>query len=182
MASTDSRISSSAQDMIAILDSESFQPLFPLASPMAVRVKESAKIAKFEVEDGSERSDNIVYLLIEIEIPFLLTEKTRDVFANMRQAFRKQRSFIIQTRVHTYKDMCISDLPHDETPELGPGAISLPIKFTEVRTVTVEYGTLPPSKVANKSQASTSKRGNQQTAESDAPTKRKASVLAGIFN
>lgn len=181
MASTDLKINNSSQDVIAILNGADFTQLFPLASPMAVRVREGAKISKYEVEDGSERSDNIIYTMIEIEIPFLLVESTRNVFANMRQAFRSQQDFIIQTRVHTYKNMCISDLPHDEPPELGTG-VTVNVKFTEVRPVNVEFGTLPASKVANKSQASTRKRGNQQTTESDGATRRKASVLSEIFN
>jgi hypothetical protein len=36
--------------------------------------------------------------------------------------------------------------------------------------------------VKNKKQASTSKGGQKQTTEADAPTTRKASVLYGIFN
>ena len=180
MASTDLQINQSSQDMIAILDADNFSQLFELAAPMKVTVRELAKPTSFVVEDGSERTDNIVFLPIEIEIPFLLTETTRLTYANLKKAFRAQTQLVVQTKVDSYPRMSIYEMPHDEISEQGESII-VTVKLRMYDVVKAEYGTLPPSKVANKSQSSTVKRGQQQTTESDAATKRKGSVLSGIF-
>jgi len=180
MASTNQNVNLSSQDMIAILDSDDYSQLFPLASPMKVTVRETAKPTSFKVEDGSERTDNIVFDPVEIEIPFLLTEDTRAVFANIKKAFRDQTQLIVQTKVDSYPRMSIFEMPHDETSEQGD-SILVTVKLKMYDVVKAEYGTLPPAKVANKSQSSTVNKGQQQTTESDAATKRKGSVLAGIF-
>lgn len=180
MASTDLSVNQSSQDLTALLDGESFAQLFPLAAPMRVTVREIAKVTGFTTEDGSRRSDGIVYSPTEIDIPFMLTVDSRSVYANMRQAWRSQKSLIVQTKVSSYPGMIIQEMPHEETPEQG-NAILVNIKLMAIETIKPEYGVLPPSKVANKSQASTVKKGQQQTAEADAPVKRKASVLAGLL-
>lgn len=170
------------QDLVAILDSESFEQLFTAAQPMRVSVRDTKRATKFEVEDGTTRSDHVVQDQIEISIDLLLQdEDARDAYQQIKQAKNDNRLVIVQTKVDSYESMLITEIPHDETVELG-NAISMPMRLVEWRTVTPQYGALPPSKVKNKKQASTSKGGQKQTAEADAPTQRKASVLYGIFN
>lgn len=181
MASTDTRINSLSQDAIAILKADTLTQLFPLASPMQVTVRELAKVLGFTTEDGSEKSDHIVYLPTEIEVPFLLTEDTRNIYAAFKQAWKTQELLVVQTRVDTYSAMLIYEMPHDENAEQGASVV-IQVKMRAYETVKPEYGALPPRKVSNKSQASTVKKGQVQTTESTAPTKRKTSVLAGIYN
>lgn len=170
------------QDLVAILDSESFEPLFTAAQPMRVSVRDTKRATKFEVEDGTTRSDHVVQEQIEISIDLILDEEeARDAYQQIKQAKNDNRLVIVQTKVDSYESMLITEIPHDETPELG-GSIAMPMRLVEWRTVTPQYGALPPSKVKNKKQASTSKGGQKQTTEADAPTKRKASVLYGVFN
>lgn len=180
MASTDTRINSLSQDMIAVLNADDYRQLFPLSHPMKVSVKEISKVLGFIAEDGSEKSDHIVYLPTEIEIPFLLNDDMRNVYAAFKQAWKTQQSLVIQTKVDTYAGMIIYEMPHDETAEFG-NSVTMTVKLRVYETVKPEYGALPPSKVRNKTQASTVKKGQVQTTESSAPTKRKASVLAGVF-
>lgn len=176
----ETQVSSSSQDLIAILNADDFTQVFPLAALMQVTVRELAKIPSFTVEDGTDRADNFVELPTEIDIPLLLQENQRSVFASIKQAWKKQSSFIVQTKVETYKDMCIYEMPHDETGEQGD-SIAVTLKLRAIIAVTPEYGALPPRKVADKSQASTVKKGQQQTTEANAATKRKGSLLSQIY-
>ena len=180
MATTNPTVSSSSQDLVGIFRQDDYQQLFETANPMQVNVREMAKLLGYEAEDGVEISDHIIYLPVEIDLPFIVTDGTREVFANMQAAFRAHAKVIVQTKVATYRDQIIYEIPHGEVAEQG-NSITVQIKLREVLIVTPEYGALPPRKVTNKSQASTVKKGSQQTSESDAPTKRKASVLAGLF-
>ncbi len=170
------------QDLVAILDGETFEQLFTAAQPMRVSVRDTKRATKFEVEDGTTRSDHVVQDQIEIAIDLILEDETaRDAYQQIKQAKFDNRLVIVQTKVDSYESMLITEIPHDETTDLG-GAISMPMRLVEWRTVQPQYGALPPSKVKNKKQASTSKGGQKQTTEADAPTTRKASVLYGIFN
>jgi hypothetical protein len=180
MASTDTRVNSLSQDAIAVLDADTLNPIFQLASPMQVTVREISKILSFTAEDGSEKSDHIVYLPVEVDIPFLLTEDMRNVYAAFKQAWKTQKSLVVQTRVDTYSGMLIYEMPHDENAEQGASTV-VQVKMRVFDTIKPEFGSLPPAKVANKSQASTVKKGQVQTTESTTQTKRKASVLAGVF-
>lgn len=170
------------QVLVAILDGESFEQLFIAAQPMRVSVRKTKRVTKYEVEDGTVRSDHAVDDQIEISIDIIVEEQdARDTYLQFAQAMAANRLVTVQTKVSSYDSMLISEMPHDETIELG-GAISIPLRLVEWRTVSPQYGALPPTKVKNKKQASTSKGGQKQTTEADAPTKRKASVLYGVFN
>lgn len=181
MASTDLEINKAQQDLVAILDGESLQPLFVGASPMSVVVREFSQIMTSAVEDGTLRADHKVDLPVEIDMPLLLTDNTRSLYNNLRMAWKAGNVLSIQTRVSTYSNMMIYEMPHDETGEQGTSVL-MSIKMREVQVVQAEYGSLPPRKVANKSQSSTVKKGTQQTTEADTATKKRASVLYGVFN
>lgn len=168
--------------LVAILDNESFEQLFTAASPMRVSVREEKKVTKFAVEDGSTRSDHVVKLAVEVAIDLLLEDEfARDMYLQLQQAWRDNKLMIVQTKVGSYSSMLIESMPHDETTELGNG-ISIPIRLTEWETVTPQYGSLPPSKVAKKKQADTAKAGQKQSTEATPAQTRKASVLYGVFN
>lgn len=169
-------LSTSTQQRVAILDADSLQVIFASAEPMRVSVRESKRATKFAVEDGTERSDHVVRELTEIQIDFLLADDTRNQFENLRQAFDKNKLVTVQTKVRSYENMLILDVPHDETPELGM-AINIPVRLQEWVEVKPEFGTLPPAKVENKSQSSTVKRGQQTTQDSS----RGGSILGGVF-
>lgn len=181
MASTDLEINKAQQDLVAILDGETLQPLFAEASPMSVVVREFSQIMTSAVEDGTLRADHKVDLPVEIDMPLLLTSNSRSLYNNLRRAWKAGSVLTIQTRVSTYSSMMIYEMPHDETGEQGESVL-MQIKMREVQVVSAEYGALPPRKVANKNQASTVKKGTQQTTEADAATRRRTSVLYGVFN
>lgn len=168
--------------LVAILDAESFEQLFTATHPMRVSVREEKKITKFQVEDGGTRSDHAVKLATEIGIDLMIEDEfARNMYLQLQQAWRDNRLVIVQTKVSSYENMLIESIPHDETPELGNG-ISMPIRLTEWRTVTPQYGSLPPSKVASKKQSDTAKQGQKQSSTASPAQTRKASVLYGVFN
>ncbi len=173
-------LSTTTQQQVTVLDTESFETLFASAHPMRVAVRETKRATKFAVEDGSERSDHVVRELTEIQIDFLLVDDTRNQFESLRQAFDQNKLLTVQTKVKSYESMLIVGMPHDETPELGM-AVNVPIRMQEWIEVKPEFGTLPPAKVENKGQSSTVKRGQQTTEESGEGKRRQGSVLSGVF-
>jgi hypothetical protein len=183
MASTQPGVNQSSQDIVAILDADNFQPLFSGSNIMTATVRESSKLTNWAVEDGTQRTDHRVIDPVSIDLPVLLSDDTRALFEQLRNAFIDGRNLIVQTKVRSYSDMMIIEMPHDETPEYGE-AVPVTVKLQELRVVKPEFGTLPPSRVANKKQASTVSKGNQQstTAPADGSTQRRASVAYGIFN
>jgi hypothetical protein len=181
MAQTDLSVRESAQDLVAILDAQNFQPLFQTANPMQVNVRETAKLTTFAVEDGTRRTDHRVIDPVEISLPLLLVQDSRNVFEALRQAWLDGTELVVQTKVRSYPRMMISEIPHDETPDQGE-SIPVAVRLLEVTVITPEYGELPPRKVANKAQASTTKKGNQQTTQTSEANQKKASFLHGVFN
>lgn len=175
-------ISTSTVDSVAILDSDTLEPLFASAHPMRVSVIEEKRATKFAVEDGTERSDHVVKELTEIVIEFMLTDDTRNSFANIRQAWLDNKLVTVQTKVSSYESMLILSIPHDEFADIGD-SISIPIRLQEWVEVKPQEGSLPQSKVANSNQTSTVKRG-QVTAtptSTESETHRRGSILSGWF-
>ncbi|UNY40194.1 structural protein [Pseudomonas phage vB_PcuM_ KLEP17-4] len=181
MAITTPGVNQSNQDLVAILDAQTFRPLFANSKITRVTVRETSKLTTFAVEDGTQRTDHRVIDPVEIDLPILLTEFTRDLYQQLRAAYLEGRELIIQTKVSSYPSMMIYECPHDETPDTGD-AIAIAVKLREIMTYTPEFGSLPPLKVTNLAQSSTVQKGQQQTTESTAATQRRASVLYRISN
>lgn len=181
MATTSPGVNQSSQDLVAILDGQSFQPLFAGVSLTRVTVRETSKLTSFAVEDGTQRTDHRVIDPVEIDLPLLLTEATRDLYQQLRAAYLEGRTLIVQTKVSSYSSMMVYEIPHDETPEAGD-AIAIAVKLREIMIYTPEFGALPTRKVSNPAQASTVEKGQQQTTESTPATQRRASVLYGLTN
>lgn len=174
--------STSAADLVAILDNETLQQIFRASSPMRVSVRESKVASKFAAEDGTEKSEHVYTNATEISMDlFIDDEQSRNGYEEIRQAWLENRLVTVQTRVSSYQNMLILDMPHDETTDTN-GAIVMPIRMQEWRTYEPQYGALPPQKVKRKEQSSTVNAGQKQTSETDPATRRKASVLYGVFN
>lgn len=168
-------------DLVTVLDADSLEPLFDGAQPMRVTVRESSKLTSWPVEDGTQRTDHRVLDPVEIDLGVLITEANKNLFESLRQTFIEGRALVVQSQVRSYPAMMIFEMPHDEMPETGD-AVAVSVKLREVITIKPEFGTLPPSSVADQKQASTVKRGAQQTQAADAPTQRKSSTLYRIAN
>lgn len=173
---------SASDDIVCILDNENYQQLFTATSPMRMTVRELRRTTKYQVEDGSTRSDHVVVDPVEISIDLVIEDEfARDGYQQIRQAWNDNRLVTVQGKVSSYPNMLIAEIPHDESPEYGMG-IAMPIRLVEWRSVEPQYSALPPSKVKSPQQASTAKKGQKQTTPADAPTTRKSSVAYRIFN
>lgn len=175
-------LTTSTQQRVVILENESLSELFDSVHPMRLSVTETKRATKFAVEDGTERSDHVVTELVEIQIDLSITDNLRNSFENLRQTYLNDDLVTVQTKVASYPNMLIIDLPHDETAELG-NAVNIAMRLQEWKAVKPEYGEVPPRKVEKKKQSSTVKRGQQTTTEPSPESQEKTnSVLYDIFN
>lgn len=179
---------------ITIMDAETFDILFASANILDLSISDEKRVTKFEVEDGTERSDHSIQLPIGISMRVRLDAETTAQYDALRQAFKDHRLLIVQGRVGSYSPMLIEAMPHAENTDDMDG-VAVDITFTEWRTVAPVYGDAPARTMRNPEQASTTQRGQQQTAQAKtsgaapkagevdgAPTKRKGSILHGVFN
>lgn len=179
MAITTPGIYPYAQDLVAILDNESLEPIFTASIPMRVSVNQSKMLTQYQVEDGSTRNDHVVDNPLEMNIDLILSDEKRAEYASVEQAFNELRLVIVQTSISSYRNMMIEAMPHDENVELGENSM-LNVRLLEWREITPSYGDLPPKKVVNKNQSSTVKSGTQQPNETVQTPKTKT-VAQQIF-
>ncbi|PHM70352.1 phage baseplate protein [Xenorhabdus sp. KJ12.1] len=168
---------------VKIFNVDTFVTLFESANPLQVSVRDEHKVTKFQVENGETRSDHIVIEAVEIGMEVLLTGELKNHFAAMQQAYDTHQLVGIQTRVKTYQPMILTNLYHDEVPEMAD-AIKLSLRFAEWRTIEPEYGELPPRRVAKKAQSGTVNRGNVQTKDVEGKKKSIATKIMdgeGLF-
>lgn len=158
----DTLIPSASSDVVAVFD-QNFTQVFEKARPMKIRISEFAKVMEHPIETGATITDHRVIEPIEIEIDIIMTSADyRSVYQQIRQLYIDATLLTVQSRTANYSNMLISEIPHDEDPDVFD-AVILTIKMKEVFFVTAQFGTLPPSAVANPVNASTQEQGNQQT-------------------
>lgn len=175
MGLLDVRLPNFSADAVAVFD-EGFNQVFENARPIKAKVYESAKVMEHPVETGVMVTDHRVINPVEIELSLILTALDyRSVYQQIKQIYRDATLLTVQTKTDSYLNMIISDMPHDEDPDLFD-AIAIAVKLKEVLYVTAQFGTLPASRVANPVNASTVQKGEQQTTEGGSP-----SILYGIF-
>lgn len=168
--------STAAVDVVGVFDS-GFRQCFTEARPMKASVKEPSKAMEHPVESGATITDHRIILPVEIELTMMLAGAAyRDIYRQIREMFQKGEILTVQTKAGSYSNMLIAEMPHDENPDAF-GTLMLTLKLKEVLIVTARYEKLPPSRVKNKTQASTVQRGEQ----SGKPTKKKSSTLHDIF-
>jgi len=163
---------------VAILDNETLDVLFASQHPMAVDVRESTKITKFTVENGTVRSDHAVVSPVEISIDFVLTGDLAVAFEEIHAAFREQRIVAIQTREKLYFSMIIESLSHGESADTAD-TVRGALQLTEWKEAEPDIGTLPERKV-NKKRQSDTKKTNKKAEEPENTTKK--SAAAEVFD
>lgn len=168
-------------DVVAVFD-QSFNQLFDGARPLKASINESAKVMEHPVETGVVITDHKIINPIDIELSMLLTPATyTDVYGQIKQTFLAGSLLTVQTRTASYPNMLIAEMPHEEDPGMFD-VIALALKLHEVQFVQAQYGTLPPSKVKKKSNASTADKGQVQTSEPNTSIlKQGADAVTGYF-
>lgn len=141
---------------LAVLDNDSLEVIFSSASILRMSVIEEKTPTKFEVEDGTNRSDHVVVKPVEIQIDFALaTKDDKGQLEEMRDYFNDNLLVTIQTRLNSYSNMLIIALPQEQDTRIGA---TIAMRLEEWRPIVPEFG----SAVANKSQTNTKKRGTIQ--------------------
>ena len=164
MPLTNLKVPNASADVVAIFD-KNFNQVFENARPIKAMVNEDSKVMEHPIETGSVITDRQVFLPVAIELSMILTpDSYRDTYQQIKQLWRRGEILTVQTRTDTYFNMLIQKPPHDEDPELFD-VIALALSLKEAQFVTAQYGTLPASKVANKTDASTVQKGQQNTTD-----------------
>lgn len=125
-------ISSLAVDVNAVLNQETLQQVFPDARPVKATVKETARVMDYPVETGATLSDHKIINPIEIEIIFVINQDFySSAYQQIRTAWINSTLLSVQTRTGTYLNMIVSDMPHEEEPDMY-NAITQQVRFREI--------------------------------------------------
>lgn len=156
-------IPSLSVDVVAITAFGGFIPLLPNARPLAATVHEISQVMEHPLETGSVVADHIIQKPIEIELPLLCIGEFayRSTYALLRTFYQSGTLLTIRTRTGSYSSMLIYEMPHEETSDIFDG-IAIRLRLKEARFVTPKTG-LAPAQVKDSKQASTTKRGSQQS-------------------
>lgn len=146
-----------AQDVVGVFDSNLNQ-LFVEARPMTCRVDESTKMMTHPKENGALQSDHRIVNLIEIELTMILNSADyADVYAQIKTLKTTNSSVTVLTKVDSYENMFLEDMPHQETGA-NPDSIQISLKLTEaqiasttVTTVTKNPADMPTTRTGAQS-------------------------------
>jgi hypothetical protein len=97
----------------------SFGQMFADARPLKAHVRETSKVMEHPVETGAVVADHHVINPVEIDLPVVVNAQSyAATYTQMRQAFVNATLLSVKTRVGTYSNMIIADMPHEEDPEM----------------------------------------------------------------
>lgn len=158
-------MSSFAVDVVRITDEFGAQ-MFTECRAMRAAVNRSSDLCEHPLETGNTIADfKIIKPNVAQLTMFIPADAYGSVYSDIEQAYVNSTSLIVQTRASSYADMVITDMPHDEAPDLGDTvAVTLTLKEVQWFTSTVE--TMPAKEVAVSSKSA--KTGG--TAKPDADT------------
>ena len=160
-----------AVDVVAIFDSD-YNQLFAAARPTKVRVNPKAKLMSHPLESGALTSDYRIFEPIEIEYDVTLDRASYvDAYNQIKQVFYGTNLIAVQTNVGLFPNMCVVDMPHDETTAVFD-TVTMKLRFKEVQFYTVSKSALPASatnqKVGNVTgQPASTTQTNAATAKAD---------------
>ena len=110
--------------------------LFEKAKIMKAQVKETSQMMNHPVESGTVVTDHKIINPIEITIPLMVSSADyRSVYNSIRKVFLESDFLTIQTKSGIYKNMLISNMPHDESPD-AYNALMISLQLKEVFIVT----------------------------------------------
>jgi hypothetical protein len=167
-----SRFSTKAVDLVGVFDA-SFRQMFPGARPLKASVKDDATFFKHPLEDGEHRTDHIIFNPVEVTFSMLLSGANyKNVYQQIKQAYKNQVELIVQTKVDTYPEMYLQGIPHEESPETFDSIImNLKVKETMLSNTTKAYS---PALAKN---ANTVDRGQTETVALNTTQQAQGSVL-----
>ena len=165
MALLSAYIPTKAADVVSVINAETGLQVFPGARPIKATVSESAKLMAHPLEDGSNIVDHRIILPIGISLAVILDSDTyRDTYQEIRRLFRESVRMTIQTKTHTYPNLYLQDIPHEEDTALFD-TVTMILQFIETLIARVQVLALPPAAVRAPADVSTSARGEQTTTD-----------------
>ena len=145
-------------DQVAVYD-QNFRQVFGQARPLKASVNETAKAMEHPVESGATITDFRIINPVEINLMMILLPASyRDAYGTIKQFFLNSTLLTVQTKTGTYTNMMITQIPHEEDPNLFD-TITLALSLKEVILVEAQYGTLPPQVVASPKDTTTVDKG-----------------------
>lgn len=167
----------SNKDIIAVYN-DAFEQIIPDARPIKCTIKESSAMFMHPIETGETIADHRVILPVDVELVFVTGRgEERAVYVAIKQLYLQAKRLTVQTRVATYSNLYISDMPHTEDAEMWD-AIKITVRMKEAQFVAPQYATLPPTKVKDKKDSTTVKRGTQTAkAPTEAQKEKGSSIL-----
>lgn len=146
----------------AILDSGGNQ-IFETIGVIGISAASSVAYPQHTLENGVNISDHSIRLQDRVSLRCILDpDDYVEVYRRLKRAFRQRASFIIQTKVETYTNLYIENLPHEEGAK---NTVFLALELLEQRFQSPTIGTLPISEVANPADSDTRSAGNKQPSE-----------------
>lgn len=96
-----------------------FGQMFGNARPVKAIVRETSKIMEHPLETGVVIADHHIINPVEIDLQMIVNSQFyATTYAQMRQAFVNATLLAVKTRVGTYSNMIIADMPHEEDAEM----------------------------------------------------------------
>lgn len=181
-------MSSFAVDVVRITDEFGAQ-MFTQCRAMRAAVNRQSDLCEHPLETGNKVVDfKIIKPNIAQLTMFIPGDAYGTVYQDIEQAYINGTSLIVQTRASSFADMYISDMPHDEAPDLGD-TIAVTLTLKEVKWFTSTVETMPAKEVAVSSKsaktggtakpdADTVKQGQKRTTDPSPATQQKSSSIA----
>lgn len=149
-----------AVDVVGVYG-DAFRQYFESTHIMRAVVNESSQLMKQPREDGTTTVDHRVILPVEMQLSVLLPPGDfQNAYYEIKSAYERGESFSVKTRTSIHQNMVLSAMPREETAA-EPDLVKIVLVFEEVKYMTAQFQALPPRAVANKSDSSTAKRGQQ---------------------
>ena len=153
--------STGAVDVFAILDSAGNQ-VIENGRPLQASIIRSSKKFTHPLENNATRADGKIITPVQISVSIIFQGGDYESgYRELERLFERSDSLMVRTKVRTFDNMIITDMPHKED-SAAYDAITVDIKLEETLLATVVI--LP----ANNPAFSTVNRGQQQTQAANA--------------
>lgn len=163
-------------DVVAIYNQETKIKLFENAKILKAQIKESSTAMTHPVETGVTVTDHLIVNPTEISMSLMLNSSDyKTVYASINKARISGTFLSIQTKSTIYKNIIITDMPHDENADTF-NAIPLALRMKEVFIVVPTVIKIPKPK--NPQHGNTVNKGTQQGTKKESLA---LSAYKGIF-
>lgn len=96
-----------------------FGQMYVNARPIRATVRETSKVMEHPLETGTVIADHHIINPVEIDIQLIVNAQFyAATYAQMRQDFVNATLLAVKTRVGTYSNMIIADMPHQEDADM----------------------------------------------------------------